>query len=106
MRTSDTFGRRVGLGFVVVTLILAASVSLSLWKVSQNSQLNSRINEVRTPVARLNLQLLSSVNQSVAAFRGSLLYKDNQYKIARADAWKDIDSAYEGLATFGQRMDD
>lgn len=72
MWSSSSFGQRVGIGFVIVIVVLTASVAMSLWRLSE------RVNQQRVPLVRAGLNLQSSVKQSIASFRGILIYGDER----------------------------
>lgn len=106
MSKSYYFGRQVAFGFFIVTLILATSVLLTLVKLNSNAEINDRINNFRVPTVRESLLVLSGVNQSIGAFRGWLLFKDNSYRGVRRDAWQDIDRSMQMLKALAEKSHD
>ena len=89
MRILDTFGKRIGLGFFMMALILATTIFITLYQVKGISQINRDIRDLRTPAAEASLQLLNGVNHSLVALRGWILLGEERFKSERQLAWEE-----------------
>ncbi|MBP9151337.1 MAG: response regulator [Flavobacteriales bacterium] len=85
----DTLGKRIGLGYALMALVLTVAVLVTIKQVKEVSTTATALIEVRQPSARADLQLLNGVNHSIAALRGWVLLRRDTFKTERAFAWKE-----------------
>jgi methyl-accepting chemotaxis protein len=84
-----TIGKKVGLGFGVITLILMGVVLLTIQQVRTMEIVTKRVVELRTPTAHASLMMLNGINHSLASLRGWVLLGDKKFKTERSIAWKE-----------------
>ncbi|MZG31408.1 MAG: HAMP domain-containing protein [Nitrospinae bacterium] len=84
-----TIGKKVGLGFAVLTLILMGVVLLTIQQVRTMEVTTKRVVELRTPTAHASLMMLNGMNHSLASLRGWILLGDPKFKTERSIAWKE-----------------
>ncbi|MGL1936106.1 MAG: methyl-accepting chemotaxis protein [Fibrobacterales bacterium] len=97
------FGKKIGVGFASITLILVCAVIFTLWGVRQTTQVTDRLIDLRVPTAQASLSMQNGMNQSLAALRGWMLLGKSQFKKERADAWsKSIDPAFDQMKEFSK----
>jgi len=81
-----TIGKKVGLGFAVLTLILMGVVLLTIQQVRTMEVTTKRVVELRTPTAHASLMMLNGMNHSLASLRGWILLGDPKFKTERSIA--------------------
>ncbi|MFT4579922.1 MAG: methyl-accepting chemotaxis protein [Nitrospinales bacterium] len=84
-----TIGKKVGLGFGVITLILMGVVLLTIQQVRTMEIITKRVVELRTPTAHASLMMLNGINHSLASLRGWILLGDQKFITERSIAWED-----------------
>ena len=84
-----TIGKKVGLGFGVITLILMGVVLLTIQQVRTMEIVTKRVVELRTPTAHASLMMLNGINHSLASLRGWILLGDKKFKTERSIAWEE-----------------
>ena len=84
-----TIGKKVGLGYGVITLILMGVVLLTIQQVRTMEIVTKRVVELRTPTAHASLMMLNGINHSLASLRGWILLGDKKFKTERFIAWKE-----------------
>ena len=84
-----TIGKKVGLGYGVITLILMGVVLLTIQQVRTMEIVTKRVVELRTPTAHASLMMLNGINHSLASLRGWVLLGDKKFKTERSIAWKE-----------------
>ncbi len=82
-----TIGKKVGLGFGVITLILMGVVLFTIQQVKTMETITKRVINLRTPTAHASLMMLNGVNHSLASLRGWIILGDPKLKSERAQAW-------------------
>ena len=82
-----TIGKKVGLGFGVIVLILMGVVLLAIQQVRNMEIVTKRVVELRTPTAHASLMMLNGMNHSLASLRGWILLGDPKFKQERSIAW-------------------
>ena len=81
-------GKKVGLGFGVITLILMGVVLLTIQQVRTMEIVTKRVVDLRTPTAHASLMMLNGVNHSLASLRGWILLGDQKFREERSIAWE------------------
>ena len=84
-----TIGKKVGLGFGVIVLILMGVVLLTIQQVRNMEIVTKRVVELRTPTAHASLMMLNGMNHSLASLRGWILLGDSKFKKERSIAWEE-----------------
>ncbi|MBN4048976.1 hypothetical protein JYU00_02335 [bacterium AH-315-N22] len=93
-------GVKIGGGYVVMGLILVAIVLATINQVSQVTEVNHRIMNLRAPTARASLMMLNGLNHSLAALRGWMILGDDKFKTERARAWnEELEPSLQALKT-------
>jgi methyl-accepting chemotaxis protein len=73
-------GAKIGLGFGLMTLLLAVIVISTIAKVRGMTEVTSRAIEVRAPTAMTSLTMLNGINHSLAALRGWIILGKDKFK--------------------------
>ncbi|HQZ63993.1 MAG TPA: methyl-accepting chemotaxis protein [Planctomycetaceae bacterium] len=89
MSKNLTTVRKVGLGFGLITLVLVAAVSLTLWQVSQTQAITHQLVNQSSPMTEASLRIINGVNYGISQLRGWILLDDEKFKTNRALAWSD-----------------
>jgi methyl-accepting chemotaxis protein len=84
-----TIGKKVGLGFGIITLILMGVVLVTIQQVRTMETITKRVVELRIPMAHASLMMLNGINHSLASLRGWILLGDQKFMTERSIAWKD-----------------
>tara|TARA_B100001142_G_scaffold289467_1_gene306290 strand:+ start:134 stop:1333 length:1200 start_codon:yes stop_codon:yes gene_type:complete len=84
-----TIGKKVGLGFGLITLILMGVVLLTIKQVRTMEIITKRVVELRTPTAHASLMMLNGINHSLASLRGWIILGDPKFQMERSIAWKE-----------------
>ncbi len=82
-------GLKLGLGFTLTTLVLFASVGISLTRSQEIDDTTRRVVELRLPTAQASLMMQNGMNHSLAALRGWMLLGEEKFKTERAAAWSE-----------------
>ncbi len=82
-----SIGKKVGLGFGAITLILMGVVLLTIQQVKTMEVITKRVVDLRTPTAHASLMMLNGINHSLASLRGWILLGDPKFQTERALAW-------------------
>ena len=84
-----TIGKKVGLGFGFMTLVLMGVVLLTIQKVRTMETITKRVVELRTPTAHASLMMLNGINHSLASLRGWIILGDQKFQTERSIAWEE-----------------
>lgn len=82
-----SIGKKVGLGFGAITLILMGVVLLTIQQVTTMEVITKRVVDLRTPTAHASLMMLNGINHSLASLRGWIILGDPKFQTERALAW-------------------
>ncbi len=94
----DTLGRKIGSGYLLMTIVLATAVSITIWRIKQVENLSDRVISLRYPSSQADLELLSGINHSIADLRGWVLLKKDSFRRERSYTWKfEINKALEKM---------
>ena len=83
-----SIGKKIGLGFGVITLILMGVVLLTIQQVRTMEVITKRVVDLRTPTAHASLMMLNGINHSLASLRGWILLGDKKFMTERSIAWE------------------
>ncbi len=83
----NTIGSRIALGFGALIATLAISAVLAIWQSSQLSESNHWIREVGAPTVAATSAALNGINETQSALKSWLLFRKDEYRAARRDAW-------------------
>ena len=83
-------GRKLAMGFLATCVVLAVSVGLTLYALSQIAEIGERVIHTRVPAANAAADLAAEMNGSLAALRGYLLTGNPAMKTERASHWDAI----------------
>ena len=82
-----TIGKKIGLGYGVITFILMGVVLATIQQVKTMETITKRVIELRTPTAHASLMMLNGINHSLASLRGWIILGDPKFQTERALAW-------------------
>ncbi|MEE9431289.1 MAG: methyl-accepting chemotaxis protein [Melioribacteraceae bacterium] len=74
-------------GFGSILLILAVVVSVTFVESRKTHEITNRVMTLRAPTAKLGVELLNGLNESLASLRGYMLLKKDKFKTQRKDNW-------------------
>jgi methyl-accepting chemotaxis protein len=80
-------GKKIGLGYGVITFILMGVVLVTIQQVKTMETITKRVVELRTPTAHASLMMLNGINHSLASLRGWIILGDPKFQTERALAW-------------------
>jgi methyl-accepting chemotaxis protein len=80
-------GKKIGLGYGVITFILMGVVLATIQQVKTMETITKRVVELRTPTAHASLMMLNGINHSLASLRGWIILGDPKFQTERALAW-------------------
>ena len=100
-----TIGRKLGIGFGAVLLLMVASATIVYFSVARMKASADKVVDHAFPSVAACDQMLSSLNHSVAALRGYIILGDDakqaeKFQQDRSMAWKNIDEALGELTRF------
>ena len=100
-------GMRIGLGYAVITLLLAATILVTMWQVGKVNTVTTRVIDLRSPTAQASLSMLNGINHSLAALRGWMILGKDKFRQERALAWSgEIEVAMETMREFSKNWTD
>ncbi|UTW13401.1 response regulator [Marinobacterium rhizophilum] len=82
-----TLAQKIGLGYTLMVLVLAAAVVLTIWQVGVLHQIAGRLIEVREPTAKAGLEIEQGTGSSLAALQGWLIVGEEQFREQRRQVW-------------------
>ena len=82
-----SIGKKVGIGFGAITLILMGVVLLTIQQIKTMEVITKRVVDLRTPTAHASLMMLNGINHSLASLRGWIILGDPKFQTERALAW-------------------
>ena len=82
-----TIGKKIGLGYGVITFILMGVVLATIQQVKTMETITKRVIELRTPTAHASLMMLNGINHSLASLRGWIILGEPKFQTERALAW-------------------
>ena len=84
-----TIGKKIGLGYGVITFILMGVVLATIQQVKTMETITKRVIELPTPTAHASLMMLNGINHSLASLRGWIILGDPKFQTERALAWSE-----------------
>ncbi|MCG8634674.1 MAG: methyl-accepting chemotaxis protein [Desulfobacterales bacterium] len=98
-----TLGRKIGGGYAIISLILAAAVLTTIYQVRQTTEVTDRVMSLRVPTSQSSLSMLNGVNRSMAALRGWIILGQDQFRDERTEAWSQgIEPSLQALREFSK----
>ncbi len=102
-----TIGKKLGLSFGVILLLMVGSAVVTYLKVQEMGNIQDRVVDLRFPTVRTGDSLLNGINRSLAALRGYMILgsdptKATLFKNDRRAAWESIDSAIADFERFAK----
>ncbi len=82
-----SIGKKVGMGFGAITLLLMGVVLVTIQQVKTMEVITKRVVDLRTPTAHASLMMLNGINHSLASLRGWIILGDPKFQTERALAW-------------------
>ena len=105
--TNLNVGKKIGYGFALVTLVLALTVGVTMWRTSNVASITSRVVDLRVPTANASLMMVNGMNHSLAALRGWMLLGKEKFKVERGKAWsEEIEPSLETMKKFSVNWTD
>jgi methyl-accepting chemotaxis protein len=100
-------GVKVGAGFALMGVILAATIAITMSKVSSTRDINFRVIDLRVPTAQASLMMQNGMNHSLAALRGWMILGKDKFKTERIAAWtQEIDPSLKIMKDFSVNWTD
>lgn len=105
MRKKFTTAKKVAVGFALLTLVLVAAVSLTLWQVAQTQVVTHQLVNQSGPMSESSLRVINGVNYAVSQLRGWILLGDERFKTGRVSAWSEwIDASITNLKSLTEQV--
>jgi methyl-accepting chemotaxis protein len=82
-----SIGLRLSLAFSFLTLILALTSVVSIYKINVISKQINTVVDLRIPTSQASASVLNGVNHALAALRGWMLLGKDKFRIERQLAW-------------------
>ncbi|MBT3184761.1 MAG: HAMP domain-containing protein [Nitrospina sp.] len=96
-------GKKIGLGFALVTFVLIGVVFITFNQVGKTNALSTKVVDLRVPTARASLMMLNGINHSLAALRGWMILGKDKFKVERQKAWDtEINSSLKTMEGFAK----
>ena len=97
-----TIQQKIGFGFAGVLLLMLLSAVIGYFRLSEMSDKEQRVTDLRYPTVVAGWKMLNGVNESLAALRGYMILgedpaKAEALKASREAAWQHIDEARASL---------
>lgn len=104
MLKNFTTVKKVAWGFALLTLVLVAAVSLTLWQVAQTQAVTLKLVNQSSPMVESSLRVINGVNTAVAQARGWMLLDDEKFKTGWAAAYSEgIDPSLANLKKLAEQ---
>ena len=85
----NSLGKKIGFGYLLIGLMLIATVGTTLWQVHKNTLISDELREVRVPTAQTALTMLNGMNESLAALRAWIILGKEKFREERHIIWKE-----------------
>ncbi len=82
-----SIGGRIGLGFILITVVMVSVLLLTILISDNNKNLSNTLFNLRVPTARASLKAVAGINQATSALRGWMIEQDSIYLLERQQAW-------------------
>lgn len=89
MLTNLTTVKKVVWGFASLTLVLVASVLLTIWQVARTQSITLQLVNQSAPMVESSLRTIGGVNAAIAQARGWMLLDDERFKTGWAATYSD-----------------
>ncbi|MDH5737273.1 MAG: MCP four helix bundle domain-containing protein, partial [Gammaproteobacteria bacterium] len=82
--------QKISGGFAAMAIVIIATVITTIFSVVENQTINQRVFDLRLPTVLNTAKMVDNINYSLAALRGYMILGNDQFKVQRAEAWKNI----------------
>ena len=79
---------KLGIGFGLMTLILAAVLIINIVQLKKTQFSTNRIVELRIPTSESSMSIQNGINHALAALRGWMLLGEDKFRVERAEVWR------------------
>jgi methyl-accepting chemotaxis protein len=93
---------RIVAGFAAIVLLLAVSISITIFSTSNIQSQSDRIVNLRVPTSAASQAMVNNINASLANLRGWMLTGNEQFKKGRAAVWSDIAKVRDDMDTLSK----
>ena len=83
-----TISKKIGLGFAVISALIALTVFTTYWKVKEVKKVSLQIAEQEVPIFTQGMKLLNGLNETLAIVRGYVLVKNPRLSKRREEIWE------------------
>nr|WP_234571916.1 response regulator [Rhodohalobacter sp. 614A] len=84
----DTLRKKIGLGFGLLTIVLAIAVFITIYLIQDINNISDFIRDQRYSSARAGLELSDGINESMADLRGWTILQRDSFKVDREETWE------------------
>ncbi|MCP4982139.1 MAG: HAMP domain-containing protein, partial [Gammaproteobacteria bacterium] len=84
-----SIGKKLGLGFLAMALIIAGAVGTNTVQVVKTQDISTRMTHTRVPTAEASLDMLNGINGALANLRGWMLLGKDKFRARRARNWSE-----------------
>lgn len=104
MLKNFTTVKKVAWGFALLTLVLVAAVSLTIWQVARTQAVTLQLVNQSSPMVESSLRVINGMNTAAAQARGWMLLEDEKFKTGWAAAYSDwIDPGVTNLQRLAEQ---
>lgn len=106
-----TMGRKLGIGFGLIIVLMILSTVIGQMKVTELNVVQGRVTDLRFPTMVAGRDLINGINHSLAALRGYMILggdeeKAKLFKGDRVKAWQELDDALARFDAFSKSWTD
>lgn len=99
-------GKKVSGGFLLLAGIIVVIVAVTFSRMTESQKINDRVFEVRVPSSEQADHLNVAMEQSMVALSQWVLLQEEKYKTERQEAWKNVDTALNGMEKYSSMWND
>ncbi len=97
-----SIGKKIVMGFALMAILMAVTITLVNSRVNSNNEINHHIMALQQPSVLASTQLLDGINQSLAGLRGYMILGKDAFKAERAEGWNKINDAVTHLDEYAK----
>lgn len=94
--------KRVAAGFGFITLLIVVTATLTYNGIHNTDSINKRVINLRMPTVLASTEMTNGINHSLAGLRGWMILGNDKFKLDRAAAWVEIDTAFGKMKAFSK----
>ncbi|GEM_PF-4941787 len=97
-----SFSKNILLVFIGIELIFISAIFINIRNIKYTQVTMKRLVEVRIPTSLATYNIISEINQSLAALRGWVILGSEKTKKEREESWRAIEESLTGLDSYSK----